>query len=288
MEFNTASVLLVSIISFLLGLAAIIFGRDKIVNLTLAMMSLAIGVWCFGQFMGGVVSGRGEVLFWTRVNIGGAILIPLFFICFVAAFIGEWKKGRLMLGLASMAALTFLLFDLTSYFVVDVAPIFGLRYYPVPGPVYPFFGAYVILLFIVGFIKLVKYLRSNVGEKNNQAKYVLLASLIGFLGGMTAFFPIVRLDLPVISHYFMPLYLALILYAVVRHKLFDINVILFEGLVYSSLTFLFTGFFSLSLILLNYYFSRVARISNWVALAGAVFISVIIFQPLRDLIQKFI
>ncbi|OGC10916.1 hypothetical protein A3K48_00005 [candidate division WOR-1 bacterium RIFOXYA12_FULL_52_29] len=288
MEFNTISILVVALSSFLLGLAALFFGKEKVVNLTLAMLSLSIGVWCFGQFMGAIVPGREEVLFWTRLNIGGAVLIPFFFLCFSVAFTGKLPKEKSLIGAALLLAAAFLLFDLTRYFVADVAPIFGLRYYPVAGIVYPYFGIYVIVLFAIGFTKLVKQLQVTVGEARNQVKYVLLASLIGFLGGMTAFFPILGLDLPVISHYFMPLYLALILYAVVRHKLLDINIVLFEGLVYSFLTFLFTGFYLLALILLNRLFANVIHLNNWLALGGIVFASVIIFQPLRDLVQKFI
>lgn len=285
MEFNTWSILLVAIASFILGLAAYIFGKEK-TNLTLTWLSLAIAVWCFAQFMGAVVAGREAVLFWTRLNLAAAVLIPVSFLWFALAFTGELAREKKLLALAWFAAAVFLGLDLTRYFVADVAPVFDLRYYPVPGVVYPYFGLYVLIFFGLGFVKLFNYLRSCRGEKRNQADYVFLASVIGFVGGMTAFFPILNLNLPVISHYFMPIYLALMLYAIVKHKLLDINVVIFQGLVYSALTVLFTVFYALGLVFFSRYFSRHA--DNWSALLAVVFASVLVFQPLRDLIQKFI
>ncbi|MFA6418983.1 MAG: ATP-binding protein [Candidatus Margulisiibacteriota bacterium] len=283
MDFNTCSILLVAIASFFLGIAAFILSKEK-AKLPLTWLSLSIAAWCFAQFMGAVVIGREAVLFWTRFNVGAAVLIPVCFLWFVLVFTDKQDK-RLMTA-ALLAALLLLGFDLTAWFVRDVAPVFILRYYPVPGPVYPYFGFYLLLFFSLGFVKLIKYLAICGEAKKNQVKYVLLASIIGFTGGMTAFFPILNLDLPVISHYFMPLYLALILYAIVKHNLLDIKVVIFQGLVYSFLTVFFTIFYVLGLVIFSQYFSRVAHADNWIALLAVVFTSVLIFQPLRDLVQK--
>jgi len=234
------------------------------------------------------VAGREAVLFWTRLNIAAAVLTPVSFLWFALAFTGWLEREKKLLALAGFAGAILLGLALTRYFVADVAPVFNFRYYPVPGPVYPYFGFYLLLFFSLGFIKLFSYLRICGEEKKNQVKYVLLASIIGVIGGMTAFFPILNLDLPVISHYFMPIYLALILYAIVKHNLFDINVVIFQGLVYSFLTVFFTIFYVLGLIIFSQYFSQLAHADNWVALSAVVFVSVLIFQPLRDLVQKFI
>jgi len=281
MNYYISSLLSSAAASAAMGIFVFLQGRKKLPNIFLALLSAAVCGWCFGQFMGEVVASRQAVLFWTRVNIASAIFIPLFYLHFILVFV---KKGSAkILVPAYTAAGILLLLDLTPWFVAGVAPRLGYRYYPVPGIVYPIFALYLLIVFAIGFSRLSGFLRKSEGVAKNQARYVFFASLVGFAGGATAFFPVFNIDLPVVSYFSLPLYLLITAYAIVRHKLVDVNIVIREGLVYSVLTVLFAGFYALAILLTDRLFSR---FNDYAATLIVVFASVLVFQPLRDRVQQ--
>ncbi|MDD4179425.1 MAG: ATP-binding protein [Candidatus Margulisbacteria bacterium] len=288
MSFYTISLLFTAIASLSLALFVYQQGKDKAPNITLALFSVALSAWCFGQFMGETVSGKEAVLFWTRCNLGAAVLVPVLYLHFILAFIERVKVNRPLLFGAYVAAALFLLLDLTPLFVAGVAPRPGYRFYPVPGAAYPFFALYLLTLFSVGFMKLTAYLRRSLGDRRNQVKYVFIGSLIGFAGGATAFFPVFNINLPVVSQFALPLYIAIAVYAIVVHKLLDINVVIREGLSYSVLTVIFAGFYALMILAANRLFRGLAGLNEIMTILIVVFVSVAVFQPLKNLVQGLI
>lgn len=292
MSFYSGSLLFTATVSAALGIFVFLQGRRKLANIFLALFSAALSGWCFGQLVGEAAGSKEVVLFWTRFNTAAAIFIPVFFLHFILAFVKQEKENRIMLSFAYLAAVVLLILDFTPWFVADVAPRFGRFYpvpgivYPVPGIVYPVFPIYLLLIVAIGFLRLIAFMKESKGEVNNQAKYVFIASVVGFAGGITAFFPVFNLDLPVISHFFLPLYLAIAVYAIVKHKLLDINVIIREGLVYTTLTVFFAGFYALMIFLTGRFFQNLTRFDEIVTSIIVVFASVLVFQPLRDRVQR--
>jgi len=279
---------LTSLASLVLGLFVFLKGKDKLANVTLGGVAATIGLWCFGQFMGEMVVGRGAVLFWTRVGVAGAIFIPVLFMHFIFALLGRADKERSKIYAVYGAGMFFLIMDLTPFFVRDVGPAPGFRYYPQPGFVYPFFAAFVAACFVYGFWRLFRAYRGSAGERRNQLLYMVLASLIGFLGGLTSFLPIWGISFPVLSHFALPLYVLITVYAILKHHLLDISVIVREGLIYSALTVLFAGFYVLAVLTMNYLFSHLVGFNPALAVLLVIFISVLVFQPLRDRVQKLV
>lgn len=286
MSFYDGSLLFTAVTSAALGLFVYSQDRRKVPNITLALLSAAIGAWCFGQFMGAINTSKEIVLFWTRANIAAAIFIPVFYFHFVLAFINRLKENLPGLGLAYLSAGVLLLLDLTPWFVADIAPRLNYRFYPVAGIVYPFFSLYLLTLFIVAFVQQLVFLKNSSGAAANQTKYVLIASIVGIVGGLTAFFPVYNINLPVVSQFALPIYLAIIVYAIVKHKLLDVNLVIRAGLVYSALTVLFAGFYALAILSTNRLFQNLASFNEYGATILVVFVSVLVFQPLRDRIQS--
>src|SRR3989339_504379 len=228
MSFNAVSLAVTAGLSLILGLFVYSQGPKKAQNIHLALFSLSISVWCFGQFMGGISPQESMVLFWTRINIGAAVLVPIFFLNFILEFTGGANGSRKAINLAYLASVVFLLLDFTNLFVASVAPSFSYKYYPTPGVAYPFFAIYIIAIFVFGSIRLVGFTRRSFGQVKNQAKYVLLATIIGFLGGATAFFPVFGINLPVVTYLALPIYLSITMYAILKHRLLDLSLIIRE------------------------------------------------------------
>lgn len=286
MSFYSGSLLFTSIASLALGYFVYLKGKNRSTNQTLAFFSLALSIWCLGQFMGGAVEQKNLVLFWTRLGLAGAIFIPVFFLHFVIVLLGR-EDRKILLATYSTSLILFIL-DFTPLFVRDVGPVLNFRYYPLAGPVYQFFAMFVLVCFGYGFTRLWQAFRHTASTTRNKLLYVVLASLVGFLGGVTAFFPIFGLDFPVLSHFALPIYLLITIYAILKHRLLDITVIVRQGLVYSSLTVVFAGFYVLVVLFANYFVSQYVRFNQVITVLLVVFASVLIFQPLKDRIQRLV
>ncbi len=285
MSFYTGSLLSTSIASLALGLFVYFKGKAKLPNITLGLLSASIALWCFAQFMGEVAATKTAVLYWTRGGIAAAVCIPVFFLHFTLSLVDRLDRERKVIYAVYGLGLLFFALDLSPYFVMDVSPIMGYRYYPQAGLVYPFFAVFLFVCFGYGFWRLVLTYTKSSGARRNQLLYVLFACLIGFSGGSTTFFPIWNVNFPVLSHFALPLYLLITVYAILKHRLLDISIIVRQGLIYSALTLLFAGFYALVILSANYWLAYFIPFSPVVTILLVVFVSVLVFQPLKDRVQ---
>lgn len=288
MSFFVASALLTSTASFLLAIFVYFKGTRKAINQTLALFSLALAVWTFAQAMAGIVQEKEIAIIWARVQLGAAVFLTPFFLHFVFSLLNKAQENKSILWFSYLFTLVLLALDFTPLFVSDVRLIQGLRYYPTLTPVYAVFALWLVLSFIYGLSQLVLALRQASGEQYKKILYVFVASLIGFLGGGTSFFPIFNINLPIVSHFTMPLYVAVAVYAIVRHKLIDITVYVRKGLLYSIITVFFTSLYVVLILLANNFFAARTQYNSVIVTAVVVFSLALFFQPLRDRVQDFI
>ena len=174
MSFYAGSLLLTSMASLLLGVFVVLKGLKKAPNIILGLFSFALALWCFGQFMGEMVEIKAQVLFWTRIGIMGAVLIPVFFVHFILSLIDKFEYEKNLLRVLNGLGSVFLVLVFTPFFVKDVVPRLGFRYYPEAGIVYPFFALFVLIFFVYGFTRLILSFRQSVGSKRNQLLYLII------------------------------------------------------------------------------------------------------------------
>ncbi|MBN2058328.1 MAG: hypothetical protein JW782_05995 [Candidatus Saganbacteria bacterium] len=286
MSLNSAALVVTTLASLGLGLFVLLKGREKQPNIALALFSVSLSLWCLGQFMGDLFEAKDLVLFWTRLGLVGAVFLPVFFLHFSLAQVGRLAREKGLLYLVYALGLVLLAFDLTPLFVADVVPVLSYRYYPQAGPVYSFFALFIVACFTYGLARLVQAYARSVGRTRNQLLYVLVACLVGFSGGVTAFFPVWGIDFPVLSNYALPLYLLITVYAIIKHRLLDISLFIREGLLYSFLTLMFAGFYVLVVLAVNQFMSSYVSVPAWLTMILVVFISVLVFQPVKDRLQR--
>jgi signal transduction histidine kinase len=286
MDLYSWSLLTTCLASLALGIFVFLKGANKIPNRTLALFSASLALWCLGQFMGGRVAAKELILLWTRTGIAGAIFIPVFFLHFILSLVERDGKEKNLIYSVYGIGIIFWISNFTSLFVAEVGPVLNLSYYPRPGALFPFFAIFVLVCFAYGFFRLLSAYKDSSGVKRNQLLYIFLACLIGFPGGVTTFFPVWNINVPVISHVTLPFYIIITMYAILKHRLLDISIIIREGLVYSTLTILFAGFYALAVLTTNYLFSSLVHFPPALAVFSVVFISVLVFQPVRDKVQR--
>jgi signal transduction histidine kinase len=200
---------------------------------------LAIAVWCFGSIKTVLASNEYIALFWGRFLYVGALFIPSLFLHFTETLLNKYSERKKKITIGYFLSLFFLVLNCTDLFIKDVAPKPPFRYYDVPGVTYPFFIIFFFFYIIHAHYDLVKAYKNAYGIKRNQIKYLLLASLFGFGGGASSI-PIVFKEITSypFTYPLVVLYPIIVSYAIVKHRLMDINIIFKKGVTYAYASFL--------------------------------------------------
>jgi len=285
LNFHGIASLTLSFSSLILGVFVYLKGRNRPANVTYALVALSVSLWCFAQFMGEISPDRAAALFWTRINLAGGIMALVFFVHFVIVFLGKLSARRWVLILAYLMGGVYLILDATPLFVAGVESRLMFRFYPVPGPTYPFF--ILLFAFCVGYgvFELSRALSAGRGAFRNQVMYLLLSSIIGFAGAATLFMPVFGIDIYPIGYYFVPAYIFLGVYAIVKHRLLDITFVLRKGLVYSTLVLLLSVLYLGSVYVSGEIFKTFTGGGSAAVTILVLFVFAAAFNPLRERIQ---
>ncbi len=259
--------------------------RAKI-NQLFFLFCMSICIWLFGYSIMYVNSEYQIALDYARIGLFGYIFIPILNYHFVGRLTG---KGINRYSLISVYLLSFLLVLLGS---TDHA-YNGLNkhyygYYPTPGDMYYLYPILFWGLFSFGVYLLFISYKEAIVNKNiafaQQIRYVLLAFVVGTAGGVDYF---IKYGLNVYPFgYLCALgFVFIISYAITRHKLMGVEVIIRKGLVYSILTAVLSGIY-LVVILVSGQFLNIMTGKNILFLTIPIIISLaVLFQPLKNRIQ---
>jgi len=243
---------------------------------------LSMILWSISAFL--ILSGLGIVLPWFRLMSASQIVVMLFFFFFVQAFFGLRRKWR------SLAIIYgFLAFPVTllTNLVIQSASLdqtgtiqyeLGTLFFLVATPGYA--------LFIVCARDLIRGIkRTHDVNQKNMIRYLLIGFTISVLGTLTDLTPLGKYPIDITANCVTA---GLIAYAILRHKLLDIQIIIRVGLVYSIVTAIYSGVYYLSIsLLLTLFTLYTGKAVFYVSLlVGAV--TAILLNPLRDLAQSWI
>ncbi len=224
------------LLSLLLGVFVYSENRHSNVNRIWLFLSLSISLWSWGMFGRELSSNRTTALFFVRLLYVGSILLFPLLLHFVNSIL-QLEKRKLIL-IAYVLSFVFLFFDFTPLFIKGVRPILSFRYYGRPGMVYPFYVGILISSIGYSYYLLIKHFQKSQGQKRNQIKYMLFAAIVGFWGGLSTNLPTFNIRVFPFGFYFVSLYVLIISYAIAKHRLMDINIVLKKGTTYALLTIL--------------------------------------------------
>lgn len=212
-------------------------GQKSLVYRTLALFCIAGSVWGFGGLIiANIPQSEPDLamLVWKITHIG-IILMPVFLLHFIFTFLGLKRKKTIIfiyaLGFFFLIANFF-----TDLFIVNMEWVFNSFYWDAPpGLLYYPFVLFFFSSIVYGHYELYKNLKKAKSNlKKVQIKYLFFAAFFGFSGGITAFLPCLNLDVYPILNFTTPLYPLLIAYAIIRHRLMDIKLVMRKSSVYAA------------------------------------------------------
>jgi len=223
-------------LSFLLGIFVYLKNKTSNVNKVAMFLNFGVALWCWSLFGRELSLEKTAALFFIRLSYVGVISIPVIFLHFTASFLKQ-VNYKLILPIYALG-LIFQIFNFTPLFVKDAGPILSFRYYGIPGVIYPFFVISFAGIIAYSHYILIKYFRKSEGQIRNQIRYLLVATVIGFIGGATGFLPNFNIEIYPFGFYLFSVYVVLISYAITKHRMMDINIVFKKGTTYVLLLLL--------------------------------------------------
>lgn len=287
MNLFAISGLSVAISCAVLSLITLLFSKSRLHRLLLNF-NLVVAVWGLGVFLVGIAeSGQKALTAWKIAHLGSIFIGPMFY--HLVSVFCEKMHRKTLFGLYLVSLLYFAGFIWTDLIINKVQYVSGL-YFSVATPAYvgAMAGTYIFPISL-SYLELCRMLRRTRGHKLLQTQYIMNSFMFGFVGGGTTFLPMFGLNLfyPV-GNFGITIYASVLTYAILKHRLMDIQLIFRRTMIYSISLGLLSALFLLLIIIMSSYISGfTGHTSLWVSSIAALIIAVL-FTPLKNRVQMLI
>jgi len=232
MLFYAIATLINVIAPIFLGLIVYLKNREAILNKIFALFCFSVSIWGSFYFLW-LIFGNNEpiaLLFARALNVA-AIFIPITYFHFITVFLNIYQEKKKLVILGYLLSFTLFITGFTSLFVKNVEPALSFPWYPKPGIAYHLFTLMFFSYIVYSLYLMFKDIKKATGITSLQIKYVLIGTLIGFIGGSTSFFPVYNIPIFPFGTGLVVVPVIFIALAITRYHLFEIRVILTELLV---------------------------------------------------------
>ncbi len=208
--------------------------------------NLAITFYSSFQLLWVVSNNYKTVLMASYIVMAGITLLPYTYsiFCHELAKI----KPKFIPNLLNLLFLfIFIILSFTPLIIKDVKPILSFTFWPRAGLLFPLYLGYFVINVFWGHYILLKYL-----VRDKRIIYILIGTFLGFLGGATNFFLFYSIAVPPVANILISVYMPLVSYAIVKHDLLDISVVIKRSVATAIIFFLIIASFSIAFLTLNF------------------------------------
>ncbi len=250
-------------------------------------LNSSVAFFSLGYFFWQISPSQDAALINFRLLTLGIIFINVTYLHFVFNFLGEFKKKKKALILCYAINFLFVYFNFSSQLYGKLSPKFGYGYWPTATYIFNIYLVFWFCQCIYGFVLLLQRHNSSQNSlQKNQIKYFLLAAVIGFIGGATNWPLWYSIPVPPYFNILITLYIALVAYAIVKHQLMDIEVIIRRTAVFAGLFAFVYGTFTIVTVLGQEFFRNSLGWNLWVAMVPTVFIITFALRPLETFLTN--
>jgi len=253
-----------------ISLGTFVFSKNRkgIQNITYFALSLSIALYSFGYFLWQFANNESYALFWFRILVVGIILINVTYLHFVFAFLGILERERKFLIACYISNSIFIVLNFSSLLYTRLVPRYGLGFWPIPTSLFHIYLSFWFFQLFYGFGFLLKGYRKASGFKREQIRYFLMAAIVGFFGGATNWPMWYSVHFPPYTNILISVSLGIVAYAIVTHRLMDINVAVTKTAIFTGVYSIFLGIPPLLLILHRTFLYRYFGIYWWLIPVG--------------------
>ena len=220
----------------------IINNRKAKSNRLFAFFALSVAFWSlFYFFWLTTPTNKSLAEFYLRTCMIGVFFMPALFFDFVVTFF-DFKISQKYIKLNYFLALFFVSIVYTPLYAHTPGPVFTIPYWLHTGPLFHFVIAHFGVVILFSSYLIYKEFKKSQGVRHLQLLYVFVGTLIGFGGGSTNYFSWYRIPFPPILNSLVAVYMTMIAYAVIRHRLMDIRLAFTRAGVFLAVYIIFLGF----------------------------------------------
>jgi signal transduction histidine kinase len=205
--------------------------------------------------------------FWDRVCLMGVVFIPSTFLHFNFMLLGKSGKYKFVLVFCYIISSMFLVINFTQYFVRGTGPNSIARFFTIPGPLYLPFVIYFFIVSASGIMSFLIEMKSARGMYKQQLSYLFWSTLLGYSGGGLNYnlsFNVGPPEAVPFGNYAVGLYALVVAYAIVKHRLMDIEVIIRKSIIYSLLVSSVAALYALIVFGLQNLLRGFMPVNEWV------------------------
>jgi signal transduction histidine kinase len=277
------SSLLAGVSSAGLGLLVLLKSENRRLGRVWCLFCLSVAIWGFGGIGFSTTLDPGRAFLWWHIAYAfGVIWIAPLFYDFVCEFLETSRRWTRV----HYAVCVFWFFLLPSHLFFDrVHWMFNSFFYAQGGRIYPVFFVWWMGLVLYSHYRLLRALRTVPTKKRNQILYFLIAIAISFSGGCFSFLPNFGVDLYPWGNFAICLYPVIMSYAILKHQLMDVKVVVQKTLVYSAVSASLIAAYVATLTFISRLLEGHVMSPSVYSSAIAAGIIALLFQPLQSYLQ---
>lgn len=269
-----------------LGIGLFVISRNykRTLYISFAAFSFITGLWVLSNFL--FAAAPSKILLESQYSLG-TVVIPVSLIWFLVFLEGTIKKRTVLL----LISLSVVLFVIPFYnsLVIENFTILGHHQYSLI--LSGFFNLYSVIpltFFAALLVKLIIGYRKSKGVKKAQLRYIL-AGVIGFGGvSLLVSFILPLFNISIVAPFDAQsslIFVGFSLYAIIRHQLLDIRLVITRSLIYGILLTVVSFALIAVTIISSQFFGGSAASRNTVTVVVA---ALIIFglDPFRNLLSR--
>jgi len=252
MIFYAITALINAIASTILGLFIYFKNKKVKINQSFALFCLSVAFWSYAYYFWQIADNAKTALFWSRELMFGAIFITIFYFHFILRLLNKIKENKKILIFGYLIFIFFFFTNFSSLIVKNVRPKLGFSFWPDPGIFYHLFLFFWLFYAVYAIYFLFKEYYSSSGIKQSQIRYILIGTILGYLGGATNY--LLWYDIPIspIGNWTTTLYLTIVAYAIIKYRLMDIGMAVKRSTIFSLIVIVITAIYAMSAYLVSW------------------------------------
>jgi putative nucleotidyltransferase with HDIG domain len=262
--------------------------RHNRINKSFSLLALSLAAWNLKHLLSHVAPDYGMALTWIRIFVPVEFLIPTVFYHFVLAITRDHARPRqILLVLAYICSFVTMVLSWKGFMFQGVEYIYD-SYFPVIDKAqgHVFYIAYILLGMYGVYLLYRRYRNTTSIQEKHRIGYLCLASVLGGVACLPNLLLITQtVRIYPTGHLGSTGFIILVAYAIVKHRLMDITIVIRKSLIYTLITAFLTSIFLVNIILFSHLFQDVTRISSLAPAIIAAIVVAFLFQPLREKVQ---
>ncbi|HNX91380.1 MAG TPA: ATP-binding protein [Candidatus Omnitrophota bacterium] len=276
--------LITGVILFFIGLMVIFNNPRSWVNRMFFLFCFSMVWWLAFYSLMYLSADFQDALAWARIGFIGIALIPVFAYHFITIFLGI-RRTMLIIALYISVIPALLMSQSCNVYQGIIERFWG--YYPIAGKYYIVFLVFFAVCFLMGvknlFVAMISPDISRV--RKHQITYVFFAFLIGSFGVVDYLVKYTWINVYPFGYFCAMIFITLIAYAIIKHHLMDIEVLVKKTLIFAGLYVVSYIVFSTFLALGSFLFENTIT-NRFIAIIPSLLIIVAVLRPLENILRN--